>query len=129
MTDLSAADRLHEGLLKGAADSHDFTGRLHLRAEGAFGVYEFIERPFREFQYDVVDGGLKARAGLTGHGVLDLIQRISDGYAGSDLRDRIAGSLGGKGGGARYSRVHLDDLVLETVGIKGELAVAAAFDA
>ena len=95
--DLSAADSLHDRLLKGRRDRHDLAGRFHLGAELALGVNEFIEGPLRELDDHVVDRRLKAGVGGTRYGVLDLVEVVADGDLCRHLGDGIAGRLGSEG--------------------------------
>ena len=57
------------------------------------GVAEFIERPFREFDDDVVERRLEAGAGLAGDVVFDLVERVAERDLRRDLGDRVAGRL------------------------------------
>ena len=58
-------DCLHHRTFKVGADTHYFTGGLHLCGEGSLGGNELIERKTRELDYTVVKGRLKACIGLT----------------------------------------------------------------
>ena len=64
---LRAAYRFHYRGLEIGADTHHLSRRLHLRAESARGVYEFIERPLRELAHDIVYRRFEAGAGLARH--------------------------------------------------------------
>ena len=127
--DLGPAHGLHQGHLEVRCDCHHFAGGLHLGAQAAAGVRELVKRPLGELHHDIVQGGLKAGAGLAGDVVQNLIEGVAKGQAGADLGDGIARGLGGQRGGARDAGVDLDNRVLEAVRVQGELAVAAAHDA
>ena len=62
--DLQRPHGLHQRGLEGAVDGHDLAGGLHLRADGAVGLVELVERPARDLDDDVVDGRLEAGHGL-----------------------------------------------------------------
>ncbi len=128
--DLHAADAFLEGFLEGAADGHGFADGFHLRGQRFVGVGEFFEGPARDFNDDVVDGGLEAGDGFFGDVVGQFIQRVADGEFGGELGDGEAGGFGGEGGGAGDARVHFDDDHVAVFGVDAELDVGAAgFDA
>ena len=127
--DLRAPDGLHQRHLEAGSDGHDLAGSLHLGAQLPAGVGELVEGPLGHFHHDVVQGRLEAGAGLAGDVVLDLVQGVAQGDLGGDLGDGIAGGLGGQGRGTADPGVHLDDGVLEAVGVERQLHVAAAHDA
>ena len=127
MTDLCASDSLHHRLLKGRSDGHDFACRFHLCAERSLCIDEFIERPFREFHDDIVDGRLKASVSRTRNGVADLVKLIADSELCSNLCDRITCCLGSKRRGTGYTGVYFDHGILEALRLKRKLTVTAAF--
>ena len=126
---LDGGNGLHHGSLKAVADAHHLAGGHHLGAQRLVGVDELIKGPLRVFDHDVVQGRLKAGAGLAGDVVGDLVQRVADGDLGGHLGDWVTGGLGGQGGRAGHTGVDLDDRIVKAVRLEGELAVAAAFDA
>ena len=126
--DLGAADSLHDRLLKGRRDRHDLAGRLHLGAEAALGVDEFVERPLGELDDHIVDRRLKAGIGGAGDGVFDLVEGVTDGDLGGYLCDGITGRLGRERRGTRHTRIDLDDRIFKGFGVERELAVAAALN-
>ena len=87
----------------------------HLRAQGFLGVYEFVERPFRELDHTVIQRGLEAGAGLPCDVVGDLVQRIADSDLRGHLGDGIARSLAGQRRGTGHAGIHLDDAVFKAV--------------
>ncbi len=123
-----AADGLHQGGLEGRGDAHHLAGRLHLGAEHAPRVDELVERPARYLDHAVIERRLEAGVGFFGDGVGDFVQRIAQRDFGGDLRDGVPRRLGGQRGGAAHARVDLNHVVLEAVGVQGELHVAAALD-
>ena len=126
---LRAADGLHQCHLKAGSDGHDLTGSLHLGTQLAAGVGKLVEGPLGHLHHDVVDGRLKAGAGLAGDVIFDLVQRVAKGDLRGDLGDRITGGLGGQGGGAADAGIHLNDRVLKAVRVQRQLHIAAAHDA
>ena len=137
--DFHAADDLLQRFFEGPADRHRFAHALHLRGERFVGLGELLKRPARHLHDAVVDGGFEAGAGGACDVVLEFVERVADGEAGGDLRNRKARCLASECAGTRHAWVHLDDDHLEGlgavgvglgVGVHGELHVAAAcFDA
>ena len=54
MSGLEGADCLEEALFQGAADTHDFTGSLHLCGERIVRVRELVKREARHFRDDII---------------------------------------------------------------------------
>ena len=121
---LKRTDRLKKALLKGAADAHDFTGRLHLRGKLIHGSREFIKRESRHLRYDIVESRFEARRRI---GKLDLVEVHADGDLCGNTRDRITAGFRCQCGRTGYTGVDLDDVVLKGMRIKRELAVTSAF--
>ncbi|CAI8317822.1 MAG: Uncharacterised protein [Rhodospirillaceae bacterium] len=86
--------RLVEALLEITAQRHDLADRLHRRGQVGLRPGELFEGKARDLGDDVVDAGLERRRGHSGHVVLQLVQRVTDGELGSDLGNREAGCLG-----------------------------------
>ena len=126
--DLRPADSLHQSHLKAGGNGHHLAGGLHLGAQLPAGAGKLIKGPLGQLYHHVVQGGLKAGAGLAGDLILDLRQGVAQGDAGADLGDGVAGGLGGQGRGAGHPGVHLNDGVLKGIRVQGKLAVAAAHD-
>ncbi len=124
--ELAAAHRLGERLLEGAPDRHRLADGLHVRAQPGVDAGELLERKARPLHHDVVDRRLERGRRQARDVVVDLLQRVADGQARGDLRDRKARCLGGQRAGARDARVHLDDHDLLGLGIDRELHVGAA---
>ena len=127
--DFRPPDGLHQCHLKAGGDGHDLAGGLHLGAQGAGGVGEFVEGPFRHFNDDIVQGGLETGAGLAGDVVFDFVQGVPQGDFRRDFGNGIAGGLGGQGGGPGDPGVYFNDGVFKAVRVQGQLDVAAAHDA
>ena len=124
---LQRADGLLEGLFVRLADAHDLAHGAHLRAELVFHALELLERPTRELDYHVVARGhvLVERAPLAAR---DLGQRESARQHGGDECDGETRRLGSQRGGARGTRVDLDDDVAVAHGVVRPLYVGAADD-
>ena len=130
VADLRAAHGLHERLFKRCADGHHLARGLHLCAERALGIDEFIKRPLGQLHNHIVERRLKACAGFSaGNGVWDLRQGIADGDLRSDFCDGVAGGLGSERARAAHARVDLDHSVFKAVRIQRKLAVAPALNA
>ena len=112
---LDALHRFHEGVFEAVGNGHHLARGHHLRAQGFLGVYEFVERPFRELDHTVIQRGLEAGAGLPCDVVGDLVQRIADSDLRGHLGDGIARSLAGQRRGTGHAGIHLDDGVFEAV--------------
>ena len=125
---LEGADGLHEAALEVVRDCHHLTGRLHLGTEGVLCGDELIERKTWHLDDTVVEHRLEGCVGLTGNGVLDFIEGVAKCDLRGYLRDRVTGRLRCEGGGSGYTRVYLDNTVLEALRIQGILYVTAAGD-
>ena len=123
---LAGAHRLHERLLERAADRHRLADALHLRGEAALHVRKLLECEAGDLHDRVVDRRLERGGRAARDVVWYLLERVADGEAGRDLRDREARRLRGKRGGPRHARVHLDHDDVARVGVDGELDVGAA---
>ncbi len=124
--DFQATQRLLHRLLEGPADGHDFTDGFHLGGQARIGLGEFFEGEARNLGDDIVDRRLEGGRGATaGDVVLQLVEGITHGQLGGDLGDREARGLGGQCGGARHTRVHLDDHHASGVRMDAELHVGA----
>ena len=112
-----------ERFLKGAADSHGFTDRLHCRSQSGVGAWEFFEGEARNLSDDIVDRRLKAGRRLLGDVVLKFVQAVTDCEFRCDLSDREACCFRCEGGGARDAWVHLDHYHATIGRVDGELDV------
>ena len=56
---LQRANRLVQGLFKGAPNRHHFAHRFHLRREGGIGPSELLEGKARDLHYHIVDRGFE----------------------------------------------------------------------
>ena len=54
LSGLEGADCFEEALFQGAADTHDFTGRLHLCGERIVRVRELVKREARHLRDDII---------------------------------------------------------------------------
>ena len=124
--ELARAHRLAVGLVEAAADAHRLADRLHLRRQRLVGAGELLEREARRLDDDVVDRRLERGRRRAGDVVRDLVQRVADREPRGDLRDRVAGGLGGQRRRARDARVHLDHDDLAALAVDRELHVGAA---
>ena len=124
--ELARAHRLRERLPERAADRHRLADRLHVGRQPSLAARELLEGEARDLRDDVVDRRLEGGGRRPGDVVGDLVERVADGEAGGDLRDREAGRLRGQRRGARDPRVHLDDDDLAALGVDPELDVRAA---
>src|SRR5690606_42109553 len=99
---------------------------LHLGGELGIGGGEFLEGKARHLGDHVVDARLEGRRrGAAGDLVLQLVEGIAHRQLGGNLGDGKAGGLGGQGGGAGYTGVHLDHHQPTIGGIDRELDVGA----
>ena len=124
--DFQATYCFQHGSFKAALNCHNLTGSLHLSAQSAVSGYEFIERPTREFQYDIVNGRLKASLSLFGNSVFNLVQVVADSDFAGNLSNRITGSFGSQCGRTAYTRVNFDYIVVFGVRVESQLYVTAA---
>ena len=124
--DFQAAYSLQHRSLEAALNCHNLTGSLHLSSQSAVSSYEFVERPAREFQYDIVNSRLEACLSLFGNSVFNFVQVVAKSDFAGNLRNRIAGSLRSQCGGTAYARVNLDYIVVLGVRVESQLYVTAA---
>ena len=124
--DFQAANCFQHRSFKTALNCHNLTGSLHLSAQGAVSGYEFIERPTREFQYDIVNGRLEASLSLFGNSVFDFVQVVADSNFAGNLSNRITGSFGSQCGRTAYTRVNFDYIIVFGVRVESQLYVTAA---
>ena len=122
-------EALLDGLLEGAAYGHDLAHGLHGRAQQIGDAFELAEVPAGDLADHVVQRRLEAGGRHLGHGVGDFVQTVAEAELGGHEGQRIARSLGRKGGGAAEARVHLDDPVVVRFRVQGVLHVAFAHDA
>ena len=109
--DFERAHGLEQSAFEIAVDAHDLARRLHLRAERAVSIDEFVERPARELDDAVVERRFEAGFRLLRDSVRDFIEHIADGDFGRNLCNRIARRFRGERRGTRHARVDLDDVV------------------
>ena len=117
---------LLESFREGTTDRHGLADGLHRRGERRVGGRELLESETRDFHNHVVERRLERGRSRARDVVRDLVERVSGGQPSGDLGDREARSLRGQGGGARHSRVHLDDDDAASFGVDRELDVTAA---
>ena len=122
-------DSLHQGTLEVVADTHNLAGSFHLCGQGTFGTDKLIKGQTRDLDYTVVQHGFKAGVGLSGDGIGNLIQGVTQSNLGCNLGDGITGSLGSQCGRTAYTGVDLDNTVFKAVRMQGILYVTAAGDA
>src|SRR5699024_10551067 len=109
-------------------DCHDFPCRFHLRPEFSVARYKFIEWKPRYFRDDVVQSRLKESVSRPGDRIDDFIECKPDSYFSSNFCNRIACRFRRQCRGAADARIHFNDEVIETIGVKGQLYVAAPFN-
>mmetsp|Transcript_6523 Transcript_6523/g.18479 ORF Transcript_6523/g.18479 Transcript_6523/m.18479 type:complete len:415 (-) Transcript_6523:148-1392(-) len=123
------AHGLLDALLKGAADGHDLPHRLHGGTNVGVHPAELLVVPPRQLHHAVVQGGFEAGGGGARDGVQYLRERGIQAQFGRHVREGVASSLGGQGGGARQARIYLDHGVVLRVRVHGVLDVALAHHA
>ena len=123
--DFQGTDAFQQAFLKGAAHAHHFSGGLHLGGQGIVGVCEFIEGETRQLGHHIIQRRLERRGGVR---QLNLIQRHADTDLGGYPGEWISACFGGQGGGTGHPGVHFDEIILEGIGVQGELHVAPAFN-
>ncbi|KAI6760251.1 hypothetical protein HG531_013452 [Fusarium graminearum] len=119
-------DSLLERLLKGSADSHNFTNRLHGTANVALDVLELGKIPSRNLGDDVVKRRLEVGGSGLGNSVGKLGQGVTETDLSSSVSKRISSSLGGQSRGSRKTSVDLNDTVVKTIGLESVLDVTLA---
>ena len=87
--DLQHSQGLLDDLGERAPDGHDLAHRLHLRADAVVDLAELLQVPPRELADDVVEGGLKERAGAARDGVRQVGQGVAQGDLGGDVGQGI----------------------------------------
>src|SRR6185437_92570 len=100
--------RLHHRFLEGAPNRHDLADRLHLRPQALIRAGKLLELPLWNLYDDIVDRRLEAGRSRLGDVVLNLVERVADSEARSNLCNRKTGSLRSQRGRPRNSRIHLD---------------------
>ena len=119
-------DSLEERFFEIRTYAHDLARSLHLGAEQFVSLRELIERPSREFAYDVIDARLSVRKVFARLSVPYLVEMITDSDERRYSRYRITRRLGRKSRTSRNSRVDLDKVVFIAIGVERELYVASA---
>ena len=125
---LQRTDGLHQRALKIVADGHNLAGGLHLCGQGTFCADKFIKGQTGHLHDTVVQHRLKAGLGLSGNGVGNLVQGITQGNLSRYLGNGVARSLGSQRRGTADTGIYLDDAVFEALRMQGILNVAAAGD-
>ncbi len=125
---LQGPDGFQEGLLKAAANGHDFACGFHLGAQLPVRAGELVEGEPGELRHNVVQRRFEAGVARAGDRVQDLVQCQADGQFCGNLRNGIARGLGRQGRGPGHTGIDFNDVILEAVGIQRQLHVAAAAD-
>ena len=128
MADFRAANGFHQGLLKTGSNGHDFPCGLHLSAQGALGINEFIKGPAGHFYHGVVQSRLKGCIGLAGDLIFDFIEVIADGNESRCSGNGVAGGFTCQGRRTGHTGVYFDHGVFKGGRVQGKLAVATAVD-
>ena len=118
--------RLAKGLLEVAAQSHGFTHGFHGRGQRGIGTRELLERETRHLGDHVVDSRFKRGRRRLRDIVLDFVKRITQGKLRGDFSDREARGFRRERGRTGDTRIHFDDDDAASLGVDGELDVAAA---
>lgn len=123
-------DSLLERFLESTSDSHDFTDRLHGRADLAVDLAGKLGQiPLGNLRDDVVERGFKASGSGLGHSVGELREGVSESDLRSGIRKRVSSSLGSERRGPGETGVDLNDTVFARSGVEGVLDIALADDA
>ncbi len=87
--DFQPAQGFLHGLLKGAADGHDFTHGFHLRGQPVIGLRKFLKRKARDLGDHVINRRLKRRGCCAARDVVfQFIQGVAHSQLGGDLGNR-----------------------------------------
>ena len=122
-----AAQGLGKRQFKVRGNCHDFPRRLHLCAQQAARIREFVKRPLRNLDDHIVQGRLKAGTGLARDVICNLVEGVAKGKPCADFSDRISGCLGRKSRRTGDTGVHFNYRVFKAVRVQSELAVTAAY--
>ena len=121
------AQRLLHTFIKGAANGHGLTHRLHRRGQNRLGAGEFFKGEARNFGDDIVNGRLeRGGCGPARDIIGDFVECIAHGELGRHFGNGKAGGLRGQRRGARDARIHLNDDHLAIGRIDRELHIGAA---
>ena len=113
--------------IKGAANGHGLTHRLHRRGQNRLGAGEFFKGEARNFGDDIVNGRLERGGCCAARDIIgNFVKRIAHGELGCHFGNGKAGGLGGQRGGARHARVHFNDDHLAIGRIDRKLHVGTA---
>ena len=119
-------DGFHQSALEIIADGHDLAGGLHLGGQSTLCADKFIEGQTGHLHNTVVQHGLKAGLGLSGNGIGNLIQGITQSDLRCHLGNGVACSLGSQCGGTADTGIYLDHAIFKAFRMQGILDVAAA---
>ena len=125
---LQRTDSFHECTLKVMADTHNLTGSFHLSSQCSLSCDEFIKWKSRDLDYTVVKHRLETCVCLACDRIRDLIEGISKSDLCCNFGDRVTGCLTCQCGRTAYTRVYLDNTVLEALRMKGVLYVTSTCD-
>jgi hypothetical protein len=125
---VNLADSLLERLLKGSANSHNLTDRLHGTANVALDVLELGKIPSRNLSNNVVQRRLEVGGSGLGDRIRQLGEGVSETNLGGGVSQGVSGSLGGQSGRSRKTGVDLNDSVVKTIGLESVLNVTLAND-
>ena len=112
--------------MEGATNAHGFANAFHGSGEDGFCPWEFFEGKAGDFGNDVVEGGFERGGSDASDIVLEFVEGVPDGQFGSDLGDRVAGGLGGEGGGAGDAGIHFDNDHSSCAGADSKLDIGTA---
>ena len=123
-TNFETTQRFLKGLLKGPANGHHFTNRLHLCGQARIRGGEFLECKTWHFGHNVIDRRLKrGRRRATGDFVFQLIKGVTDSETRGDFSNRETRCFGRECRRAGHAGVHFNDDHATVFRIDGELNV------
>jgi hypothetical protein len=91
-------------------------------------VLELAQIPTGDLGDNVVQTGLEVGSGSLGNGIGELGQSVSETDLSGGIGKRVSGSLGRQSRRARETSVHLNDTVVEAIGLERVLDIALAND-
>ena len=119
-------DGLHQSPLKIRADTHYFTGSLHLCGQRPFCRNKFVKRQPGQLHHTIIQCGLKAGTGFAGNGILNLIQRIAQGNLRRHPGNGIPCGLAGQCGRTADTGIDFDYAVFKAGGMECKLYITSA---
>ncbi len=125
-SDLERPQTFLQRLVERAPDGHRLADRLHRQTEDWRRVAKFLECETRDLHDHVIDARLERRRRLARDVVGNLVECVTGGQLGRELRDGKSGRLRSQSRRARHARVHLDRQAASGGRMHRELNVRAA---